>query len=99
MVFGLMNLLSGWPFINCKKAKVRDYPHERLPPAWDELACVLGMVRGLVVGLPGSGSLLHWDRARVLAKRSVEQKNEMNVATAMRPLHQRLVRRKARAQR
>ena len=37
---------------------------------------MLGMVtvRGLVVGLVDSGSLLHWDRARMLAKRSVEKK-------------------------
>ena len=31
---------------------------------------MLGMVRGLVVGLVDSGSLLHWDRARMLAKKN-----------------------------
>ena len=38
---------------------------------------MLGMVtvRGLVVGLVDSGSLLHWDRARMLAKRSARKKN------------------------
>ena len=36
---------------------------------------MLGMVRGLVVGLVDSGTLLHWDRARMLAKRSVEKQN------------------------
>ena len=35
---------------------------------------MLGMVRGLVVGLVDSGSLLHWDRARILTKRFVGEK-------------------------
>ena len=46
----------------------------RSPPAWGELASMLGMVRGLVVGLVDSGSLLHRDRAQMLTKRSVEKK-------------------------
>ena len=49
--------------------------HLRSPPAWGELASMLGMVRGLVVGLVDSGSLLHWDRARMLAKRFVGKKH------------------------
>ena len=40
---------------------------------------MLGMVRGLVVGLVDSGSLLHWDRARMLAKRSVEKKRQLQL--------------------
>ena len=37
---------------------------------------MLGMVRGLVVGLVDSARLLHWDRARILAKRFVGEKKD-----------------------
>ena len=40
---------------------------------------MLGMVRGLVVGLVDSGSLLHWDRARILAKRFVGERKKSDL--------------------
>ena len=36
---------------------------------------MLGLVRGLVAGLVDSGSLLRWDRARMLARRSGKKNN------------------------
>ena len=46
---------------------------------------MLGMVtvRGLVVGLVDSGSLLHWDRARMLAKRSVGKKKALDFPSSL----------------